>query len=149
VLGDRRERPPCVLGRRDVAVVEVEGGAVVDQPQPSVPDEQVRVPRGAVDVRDERVEPDDLGRAVRVGVRVGRGRERQRARQEVHAQVRSRARQQEVLDLRVGLGAPDRRVELDDRQLGHGQAERRASSPATTSATSAFRPCPAPVNLST
>ena len=41
--------------------MKVERGPVVDQPRPTVPDEQVRVARRTVDVRDERVEPHDPG----------------------------------------------------------------------------------------
>ena len=50
-----------LLPRPQALVMEVQCGAVVDQPEPLVPDEQVRVPRRAVDVRHERVEPDDVG----------------------------------------------------------------------------------------
>jgi hypothetical protein len=47
--------------RRDVlGVMEVERRAVVDQPEPVVPPEQVRVLRRPVDVRREGVEPDDV-----------------------------------------------------------------------------------------
>ena len=63
-------------GSRSRRVVEVERGAVVDQPQPAVPEQQVRVLRGAVDVRHERVEPDDVGGELGVGRRADRRAER-------------------------------------------------------------------------
>ena len=40
--------------------------AMIDQPRPAAPGEEVRVPRRAVRVRQEPVEPDDAGRPVRV-----------------------------------------------------------------------------------
>ena len=40
-------------------VVEPQGGAVVDRPRPPVPDEEVGVGPGAVDVGGVRVEPQD------------------------------------------------------------------------------------------
>ena len=64
----RRRRPPSRTcspasygrgggGRRGPVVVEDQRGAVVDQPGPAVPQQHVRVAPGAVDVADERVEP--------------------------------------------------------------------------------------------
>ena len=47
--------------QRPVGVLAKERRAVVDQPDLLVPDEQVGVAVRAVDVRDERVEPDDVG----------------------------------------------------------------------------------------
>ena len=49
------------------AVVHVQRGAVVDQPQVAVPAQQVRVARRAVDVLHQRVEPHDRRRQLRVG----------------------------------------------------------------------------------
>src|SRR5581483_4711354 len=50
VLCDLRERACCPLGGPQAGVLQVQRRPVVDQPEPLVPDEQVRVPRGAVDV---------------------------------------------------------------------------------------------------
>ena len=50
-------------------VVEVQRGAVVDQPQVAVPDQQVGVAPAAVDVGDERVQPQRPGGDVRPGPR--------------------------------------------------------------------------------
>jgi hypothetical protein len=61
MLGDGGKGGAPGLGERPVAVMPVRGRAVVDQPRPSVPDEQVGVRRRAVDVGDEGVEPDDRG----------------------------------------------------------------------------------------
>ena len=69
VVADRRERA-LRLGRRVLpGVLEVERRAVVDQPDAAVPEQQVRVLRRAVDVRRQRVEPDDVGGELRVGRR--------------------------------------------------------------------------------
>jgi hypothetical protein len=86
-----------------------------------LPDQQVRVPPASVDVRGERVEPDDAGGDV--GVRRAPGVEAERARQEVHAQVQPDARVEQVLYLLVRLVAGDRRVELDRDQVGGADAE--------------------------
>ena len=61
VRGDPLERPSGVLVGVTPGVVDVERGAVVDQPRPAVPDEQVRVLGGSVRVRRQGVEPDDIG----------------------------------------------------------------------------------------
>jgi len=78
----------------------------------------------AVDVRHERVEPHDIGRQRGVDRRIGRRRERQRAGEEVHAEIRSRAGDDELLDLGIGLGVPELGRDLDDDELGHRQPER-------------------------
>ena len=72
VVADRRERAQRLGGRVLPRVLQVERGAVVDQPQPAVPEQQVGVLRRAVDVGRERVEPDDLGGQLRVGRRARR-----------------------------------------------------------------------------
>ena len=69
----------------------------------------------------ERVEPHDVGGELGVR-RVGRV-VRQRAGQEVDAEVDARAGGDQLLDLRVGLGGAERRVELDQHELGHRQPE--------------------------
>ncbi|CAO0836956.1 hypothetical protein SMICM17S_06193 [Streptomyces microflavus] len=76
----------------------------------------------AVDVVDQRVEPDDpprLGRAHLVGERV----EAERARQVVHAEVQSAARLEQLLHLLVRLGETDDRIELDGDQFRHPQPQ--------------------------
>ena len=115
------------VGRRVApGVLAVQRGAVVDQPEPPVPGEQVGVLRRAVDVRGQRVEPDDrggeLGRRLGAdGRRVG-----QRAGEEVEPDVAARRGVDELLDLAVGLGAAQLRVELHEDDLRHGQARSRA-----------------------
>ena len=129
MVADGLEAPPRVLGIDVGGMVEVERSAVVDEPQPAVPPEQVRVLRRAVDVRRERVEPDDVRGEVRLGPGPGRRAERQRAGKEVDAEIEPVAREKQVLDLRVGLGAADRRVELEQDELRHRESERARELP--------------------
>src|SRR5258705_6699446 len=101
VLGGPLERPPGVLCWIAPRVMDVERGAVVDEPRPAVPDEHVGIFRRAVRVGDKGVEPDDVSGPVRIRHDV-RGRvERQRAGQEVEPDVLPDARDDQVLDLIV------------------------------------------------
>ena len=104
-------------------MVEVERRAVVDEPEPVVPEQQVRVLGRAIDVRHERVEPDDVGREPGIGRGARRRAERKRGREEVDAEVRARARHEEVLDLGVRLRPSEHRVELDEREPRHEEPE--------------------------
>lgn len=104
------------------AVVEVERRAVVDEPGAFVPDQQIGVPGGAVDVGDEGIEEHDLRRRQRVGARARDGIVGDAARQVVEAQVQARAAVEGVEDLRVRLGRGERTVELDEDDLGHREA---------------------------
>ena len=42
------------------AVLGVDRGSMVDQPELAMPELEVRIARGAIDVGEERVEPDDV-----------------------------------------------------------------------------------------
>ncbi len=114
-----------MLVRVAPGVVDVQRRAVVDQPWPAVPHEQVRVLRRSVRVGHEGIEPDDVGGEVRVDPSGPWPRrvERQRARQEVHPEVQAAARVDQVVDLLVGLGVAQGRVDLDADELGHGQPD--------------------------
>src|SRR5829696_9685491 len=122
VVADRGKRAVGVGRRVLPSVLQVERGAVVDQPQPPVPQQQVRVLRRAVDVRAQGVEPDDLGGHLRAGRRAGRRVVRERAGEEVEADVEPAARVDQLLDLGIGLGAAQLGVQLDENDLRHGQA---------------------------
>ena len=123
VVLDAGERIGCP---REIAVprmVEVQRGTVVDEPELAMPDQQVRVARGAIDVAHERVEPDD--RRGERGIRlVDHWIERDRSRQVVEREVEAAARADQVLDFRVGLGAREVGIELDEDDLRHRQAKR-------------------------
>ena len=86
-------------------VVAVERGAVVDQPDAPVPDQQVRVARRAVDVEHERVEPHDLGRKRRIEPLRRALVERQRTGQEVQPGGQPAAGLQRDQDLAVRSAA--------------------------------------------
>src|SRR6187551_1290470 len=94
VVADRLERAARVLRRGLGSMVEVEGSAVVDQPQAPVPPEQVRVLRRAVDVGDQRVEPDGVCGEARLWRGPGGRTEGQRAGEEIDAEVEPTAREQ-------------------------------------------------------
>ena len=99
---------------------------MVDHPQVVVPQQQVGVAPGAVDVGGERVEPQDARADVRAGGLLAVVPER--AGQEVDAEVEAGAGVEQVLDLLVGLVASDLRVELERHQTGRRAA--RAGWPA-------------------
>jgi hypothetical protein len=103
--------------------VDVEGGALVDQVEPLVPEEEVGVAGGAVDVREIGVEPDD--RRGEGGVGSGRyGRVvAEGAGEEVDGEVEAGAGLDQGLDLGVGLGAAEDGVERGEGDVGDGQAE--------------------------
>ena len=63
------------------------------------------------------------------------------------AEVRARAREQQVLDLGVRLGAADRRVELDEHELGHGQPERAGELAGDDLRDERLRPLPGTAEL--
>src|ERR671917_2678303 len=89
---------------------------MVYKPQPLVPDEQVRVARGPVDVLHERVEPQDARGESWVGGIYYRV-EAQRPRQVVEREVEASARPDQVLYLRVGLRPRQLRIQSDQHDL--------------------------------
>ena len=121
--------------RRGIAprVLDVQRRTVVDQPEPAMPDEEVRVLRGPVDVRRP---------ARRTRRRPPRGRareaarprgERRRPRQEVQPEVQARAAIQQLLHLEVGLGPTEhadrrRRTRSPGRAVPGGAPARRRSA---------------------
>ena len=113
--------------RRSPGVMEAQAGAVVDRVQVAVPDQQVGVPRAAVDVGDERVQPDDPGGVL--GHELEAAVVTDRSRQEVDREVQPGARRQQRLHLLVRLAAADLGVELDQRQLRDQDAEPPGRAP--------------------
>src|SRR5438067_5027095 len=103
--------------------MEVERGAVVDEPGLVLPDKYVRVLSRAIHVRNQRVEPDNVRGKLRqdppaVGDRVEPG----RAGKIAEAEIQAAAPLQEVLDLSVRLSEPEAFGKLDDCWVGHRQA---------------------------
>ena len=123
VLGDLGECARRLLGRPEPCVLEVEGRAVVDQPHLLMPDEQVRVGGGAVDVGDQGIEPDDVGCELGVGLHGPARGVRERAGQEVDGDVEPAACEDQLLDLGIRLGTPEDGVEVKQRDLRHPEAE--------------------------
>ena len=151
VIASPLERAAGMRVRVAPGVVDVQRGAVVDQPRPAVPDEQVRVPRRAVGVRRRarrarRRRPRQSGS----GRAIGRRAEGHRAGQEVEPEVEPGALLEQVAGLLVGLGVAEGRIDLDDDELRHRQPDRprRARRRATPRRAPAV-PAPAPRNLTT
>src|ERR1700677_2520117 len=104
MLAYMRKGPIGVLLWEQTGMLQVQSGAMVDQPQALMPDQEVRVACCAVHVRQERIEPHDVGRQLRGGAPVGAGGIRGGARKEVDAEVGAGTRSEQLLDLRVRLG---------------------------------------------
>ncbi|MNT20103.1 hypothetical protein D3C72_1554000 [compost metagenome] len=123
VVADQHEGLLAGIAGVGPVVMEVHRRAVVDQIQLAVPHHQVRIARGAVDVAGERIEPDDA----RGQVSVHRHCRRvvvDRAGQVIQTQVQALAGADQVLDLRVGLGAGELAVQLHEQDLRNRQAHR-------------------------
>jgi hypothetical protein len=123
VLGESGERSPRVGRRIPPGVVDVERRAVVDQPRRPVPDEDVRVLRRAVRVCHQPVEPDDVGCQLGRRERPDRRVEGERPGQEVERDVRPGGARDQLLDLRIRLGAGEGGVQLDQHDLRDRQAQ--------------------------
>src|SRR5829696_8893498 len=78
-------------------MVKSKAGAVIDRPQVLVPDEQVGVPATAVNVGDERVQPDHPCRIIRWYCE--RAVIADRSGQEVNGEVESSTGRQKALEL--------------------------------------------------
>src|SRR5215208_790763 len=122
VVAGGRERALASRLPARPGVVEVQRGPVVYKPQSVVPGEEVRVTRSAVHVRHEGVEPHDAGGEVGSG-RLHQRVEAEGARKVVEGQIKAGARPDQVLYLRVRLGAGELRVEVGEHDLGDEQAK--------------------------
>ena len=149
VVADQRKRVQRRGRIVEPGMVEVERRAVVDEPELAMPDQHVGVARGPVEVGDEGVEPDDARGELGIG-RVGQRVEGERAGQVVEAEVECRRWRGSGPGSRGRARcAPGRCRARRRRVSGTGRPSARAISPATSSATSAFVPWPAPRNLRT
>jgi hypothetical protein len=146
VVADRRERR--ARARSGSARGGVERRAVVDQPQVARASEQVRVARRAVDVGDsassQTTSAASSGRRRRPPRVVG-----QRAGQEVDAEVEPALAAIRSWISGSGSARAERRVELDEHELGHRQPERAGQLAGDDLGHERLRPCPAPRNLRT
>ena len=102
---------------------------MVDQPVFPVAHEQVHVAGCAVDVRDQRVEPDDIGCEVGINVAIDDGVEWQGARDKGQPEVLAVALTEDVLDFRVRFATSKSLVEGDDGRFCDGEVkfERQSS----------------------
>src|SRR5690606_6580920 len=85
------------------AVMKVKGRAVVDEKELFVPNKEVRIARGAVDVGDEGVEEQDARGELGARKRAANRGEGDRAGEVVEADVHAHARFEQVRDVRIGL----------------------------------------------
>ena len=109
---------------RAPVVLPEEGGAVIDGSQALVPDEEVGVARGAIDVGSEGVKLDQKrGFSGSCEVACG-GIEHAGAGKEVHADVPADAAFEQIADLGVGLVAAELGVDFEEDQIGDGELER-------------------------
>ena len=99
-------------------VVEVEGRTMIDEPESSVPYKHVRVARRTVDVGHVRVEPDDCGGELRVGLLSHRVK-RHGTGQVVKGEIEAGTRSDQGLYLRIRLGAGEFGVECHEDNLRH------------------------------
>ena len=90
---------------RGPVVMEEERGAVVDGVEPAMPDEEIGVARGAIDVEHEGVEPDQQRGFVGRGLVARGGIEHGGAGEIVEGEVEAGAGFQELADFGVGLVA--------------------------------------------
>jgi len=104
-------------------VVEVEGGAMVDEVGFAMPVEKVGVAGGAVDVEDEGVEPDGEGGGAGIGLVAGSGVEHGGAGEVVEGKVEADAGAEEIADLLVRLVAPQGGIDFGEDEFRDVEAE--------------------------
>src|SRR4051812_18401909 len=104
-------------------VMEVERGPMIDQVERLVPPQEIGIARRAVHVGDQGVEPDRGRGEIRSDGLAGGGVEGDRAGEVVEPQVHSHAGLEQVADLGVLLVAAERRIDLHEDELGHGEAQ--------------------------
>ena len=126
VILDHREAAHRHAIRVVPGMVHVERGAVIDHPEFVMPDEQVRILGRAIDVHDERVEPDDRGGQRSIDTARASGLVGDRPRQVIEREVQAAAGSQQSLQLGVRLSVCKRGVEFNENDLRYRQSERPA-----------------------
>ncbi len=102
--------------------MEVERGAMIDQPQLPMPHQHVRIARRAIDVTDVRVEPDDA-RAELDRRLIDAGIEHDRSWQVVQREVQAGARFDQGVNFRVRLGPGQVLGHVGEDDVRHRQLE--------------------------
>src|SRR5687767_256210 len=122
---DLRERAAASHAVIVPRVMEKERRAVVDQPEPAVPHQEIAVARRAIDVGNQGVEPDDLRRqAFFAGHRsVDQWIEGDRAWKVIESEIEPFAAPQKVLNFSIRLGPGHPRIDIRENDLGNGKAE--------------------------
>src|SRR6266850_1142734 len=121
MLPDQREPRLDELFGIPPVMMKVQGRAMIDQVESLVPVEQVRILRGAIHVRDKRVEPHDLRSDPWVhGISSG-GIEHGGAGKIVEREVQTDAGAKEVADFLIGLVSSKGIIDLDENKFRHTQ----------------------------
>src|SRR5262245_53638770 len=110
------------------SVMEIERGAMINEPESPMPDQHVRVARRSVNICHIRVEPNDRRGEIRVGTLRHRIK-RYGTWQIVKREIEAVARPDQVLYLRIGLGAGEFGVEFDKDDFRHWQPRRAGDLP--------------------
>src|SRR5215204_841498 len=119
---------------------------MVYKPEAIVPDQEVSVARGTVDVGHQGVEPDDSRGEVGIG-RLYERVEPERARQVVQRQVQARASFQQVLYLGVRFRAAQLGGEIGEHDFGHQETEAARDLPGHQLGHQRFAALPGPAEL--
>src|SRR5215212_3042958 len=102
MIPDDREAHSGTRGNRleivAPAMLGIDRGPMIDQPELAMPEQEIRIARGAIDIGKECIEPDDVRGKLGGNTRANRSTERQGARQIVDPDVETWAPLQELLD---------------------------------------------------
>src|SRR5690606_26030024 len=91
--------------------------------QPVLPQHQIRIARGPVDVRNEGIEPYDGGSKIGIDIRRCHGIVVEGPREIAQPDVDAEARLQYILNLGIALGAPEAFIDGDESDLRHREPE--------------------------
>ena len=97
---------------------------MIDRVELVMPDKQIRIARGAVDILGERVEPHQHGSFVRVRFVRSRGIEHDGAGKIIEREVQAWACLEQLANFVIGLIAPQRRIDFREDNLRHTQSKR-------------------------
>src|SRR6185312_709333 len=119
----RRKWRSCHAVERWPVVMEVKSRAVIDKVERFVPQQQIRIVGGPVNVRYKGIEPHSAGGEIGIGAVMGRWIEHHRARQVIERKIQPDAGAQQISYLFVGFVAAESGIELNEDDLRHFQAE--------------------------
>src|SRR5438552_9973022 len=104
-------------------MMEVQGGAVIDQVQLLMPIKHVRIFRSPVHVRNECIEPNDFRCELRINAVAGRGIKHSRTGQKIQREVQANTGAEQIADLFIRLIPPKGRIDFDEHDLGNVETQ--------------------------